>query len=430
MLDIRAIRADPEGIKKRLLAKNFEADVDGLLERDERRRRTLAAVEKKKARKNTVSAAIAGQKAAGKDASNQIEDMRKLNEEIRVLDTEVRDLEGEIEEILLGTPNVPHEDVPVGPDEGANQEVARCGEPPEFDFPPLAHWELGTRLGILDFERGAKVGGARAVLYRGAGAHLERALINFMLDLHVTEHGYAEIYPPYLVKSECMVGTGQLPKFGPDSFRVEGTDFWLNPTAEVPGTNMYRDEILDEAQLPLKHTAYATSFRSEIGSYGKDTKGLIRLHQFNKVELLKWTTPEESYDELEGLLRDAADVLERLGLAYRIVQMCTGDLGFAASKKYDLEVWLPSYGKYVEISSCSNFEDFQARRANIRYRPAAGGRPRFVHTLNGSGLAVGRTVAAVLENYQHKDGSVRVPVALRPYMRGREVVSSPEAAIR
>jgi len=430
MLDIKVIRADPERIARGLAAKNVDADIAGLLELDEKRRRTIAEVESKKALKNSVSAAIARERAAGGDASGQIESMRLLNEQIRELDGRLRDLEGTIEEILLGLPNVPHEDVPVGPDETANQEVSRHGRPPEFDFEPLAHWDLGTRLGILDFERGAKVGGARAVLYRGAAACLERALINMMLDFHVTEHGYAEIYPPYLVTSQCMLGTGQLPKFGEDSFRVAGTDFWLNPTAEVPGTNMYRDEILEETMLPLKHVAYATSFRSEIGSYGKDTKGLIRLHQFNKVELLKWTSPETSYEELESLLNDAAEVLQRLGLAYRIVQMCTGDLGFTATKKYDLEVWLPSYNRYVEISSCSNFEDFQARRANIRYRPAGGGRPRFVHTLNGSGLAVGRTVAAVLENYQRANGSVRVPEVLRPYMRGRELIAAPEAQIR
>lgn len=423
MLDIKVIRADPAGVRAALQKKNVDPDISGLLELDERWRALVGEVESKKARKNAVSAMVAKERGAGRTAVDEIEAMRKLNEDIRRLDAEVRELETAINARLLVLPSLPHPDVPVGPDETANVEISRHGAPPVLDFQPLAHWDLGVRLGILDFERGAKVGGARAVMYKGAGAHLERALINLMLDLHVREHGYFEIYPPYLVTTDSMTGTGQLPKFGQDSFRVEGSDLWLNPTAEVPGTNMYRDEILDETQLPLNHIAYATSFRSEIGSYGRDTKGLIRLHQFNKVEMLKWTTPETSYLELENLLADAGDVLKRLGLVYRVVQMCTGDLGFAATKKYDLEVWLPSYERYVEISSCSNFEDFQARRANIRYRPSSGGRVRYVHTLNGSGLAVGRTVAAVLENYQQADGTVRVPDALRPYMGGLEVIA-------
>jgi seryl-tRNA synthetase len=425
MLDIRVIRAEPGRVRAALQSKKVDADVAGIIALDERWRAQIGEVEIKKAHKNTVSAQVAKEKAAGRPAIAEIEAMRELNEDIRRLDAEIRELEAEINKRLLMLPNLPHPGVPAGPDETANVEVSRHGTPPSFAFTPLAHWDIGVRLGILDFERGAKVGGARAVMYRGAGAHLERALINLMLDLHVREHGYHEIYPPYLVTTDSMTGTGQLPKFGPDSFRIEGSDLWLNPTAEVPGTNMYRDEILDEAQLPLNHIAYATSFRSEIGSYGRDTKGLIRLHQFNKVEMLKWTTPETSYDELQNLLRDAGDVLTRLGLVYRIVEMCTGDLGFSASKKYDLEVWLPSYDRYVEISSCSNFEDFQARRANIRYRPSAGGRVRYVHTLNGSGLAVGRTVAAVLENYQQPNGSVRVPEALVPYMGGMAVIGGP-----
>ncbi|MDP2871257.1 MAG: serine--tRNA ligase [Bacillota bacterium] len=422
MLDIRGIRADPQAVRVALQNKKFEADIQGLLELDERWRAVLGEVEQKRARKNVVSARVAKERTSGRDGAEDIAAMREVNEDIRRLEAEVRELEADISARLLQLPNLPHPGVPVGPDETANPEISRHGTPPQFRFQPLAHWDLGVRLGILDFERGAKVGGARAVMYRGAGAHLERALINLMLDLHVREHGYHEIYPPYLVTTDCMTGTGQLPKFGQDSFRIEGSDLWLNPTAEVPGTNMYRDEILDEAQLPLNHIAYATSFRSEIGSYGRDTKGLIRLHQFNKVEMLKWTTPETSYAELQNLLSDAGDVLKRLGLTYRIVEMCTGDLGFSASQKYDLEVWLPSYDRYVEISSCSNFEDFQARRMNTRYRPAAGGRVRYVHTLNGSGLAVGRTVAAVLENYQQADGTVRVPEALRPYMGGLEVI--------
>jgi seryl-tRNA synthetase len=423
MLDLRVIRSDPAGVKKALLTKNVEADIEGLLGLDEQRRRLIGEVEAKKAHKNAVSAAIGKEKAAGRESEDRIVAMRQLNEELRAAEDQLRRIEGQIEELLVGLPSLPHPSVPVGPDESANVEIRRHGTPPAFDFTPLPHWDLGARLGVLDFERGAKVGGARSVLYRGGAAHLERALVNMMLDFHTKEHGYHEIYPPYLVTAQCMFGTGQLPKFGDDSYRVQGTDLWLNPTAEVPGTNMYRDEILDERHLPLRHVAYATSFRSEIGAYGRDTKGLIRLHQFNKVELLKWTTPETSYAELETLMRDAADVLELLGLAYRVVQMCTGDLGFTATMKYDLEVWLPSYDRYVEISSCSNFEDFQARRANIRYRPEGGGHVRFVHTLNGSGLAVGRTVAAVLENYQLADGTVRVPEALWPYMGGARLIT-------
>lgn len=422
MLDIRLVRAELEMVRQGLAAKGVKVDLDGLVAKDERRRAIIAEVETMKAEKNLVSADIGRKRAAGEDSSAAIEAMRQLNESIRRLDGELREVEADIEQRLLAIPNIPHSSAPVGPDETANVEVSRHGTPPAFDFAPAAHWEIGTRLDILDFERGAKVGGARAVIYKGGAAHLERALINMMLDIHTREHGYRELYPPYLVLEQCMVGTGQLPKFGEDSFRIANSDFWLNPTAEVPGTNMYRDEILEEQALPLNHVAFASSFRSEIGSYGKDTKGLIRLHQFNKVELLKWTTPETSYDELAKLLRNASTVLERLGLAYRVVEMCTGDLGFTAAKKYDLEVWLPSYNRYVEISSCSNFEDYQARRANIRYRPANGGRPRPVHTLNGSGLAVGRTVAAVLENYQQSDGTVRVPDAVRAYMGGLAII--------
>jgi seryl-tRNA synthetase len=418
VLDIRVIRADPEAAARRIASKGVDANIPALVALDERRRAIISEVEVMKAEKNLVSARIGKAKAAGGDASVAIEAMRQFSEDIRRLDDELRQVEEVITMQLAGLPNFPHPSVPVGPDESANVEISRHGTPPSFGFEPLAHWDIGTRLGILDFERGAKVGGARAVLYRGAGAHLERALINLMLDLHVREHGYTELYPPLLVTTQSMYGTGHLPKFAADAFRIADHDLWLNPTAEVPGTGMYRDEIVEESALPINHVAFATSFRSEIGSYGKDTKGLIRLHQFNKVELLKWTTPETSYAELMRLRANACAALERLGLAYRIVQMCTGDLGFAASMKYDLEVWLPSYNRYVEISSCSNFEDFQARRANIRYRPAEGGRVRFVHTLNGSGLAVGRTVAAVLENYQQADGTVLVPAALRPYMGG------------
>jgi len=422
MLDIRVIRADPEGVARRLATKGYEGDIATLLAQDERRRAILGEVESMKAEKNVASARIGKERQDGVPDEGAIAAMRELNEGIRQLEAELRQVETAIESTLQTMPSIPHPSVPVGADESANPEISRHDDPPQFSFEPRAHWDIGVALDVLDFERGAKVGGARAVLYKGGAAHLERALINFMLDLHVTRHGYREIYPPHLVLEQCMFGTGQLPKFAEDSFRLEGTNFWLNPTAEVPGTNMYAGEILDEASLPLNHIAFATSFRSEIGSYGKDTKGLIRLHQFNKVEMLKWTTPETSYDHLTVLLQQAGAVLAELGLAYRIVQMCTGDLGFAATMKYDLEVWLPSYNRYVEISSCSNFEDFQARRANIRYRPATGGRPRFVHTLNGSGLAVGRTVAAIMENYQRADGTVGIPERLQPYMRGQQVI--------
>ena len=422
MLDIRVIRADPAAVAEGSNNKGVVADVDGLMALDERRRAIITAVESMKAEKNVVSAKIGRERAAKGDATVAIEAMRHLNDDIRRLDDELRQIDQEIGVRMLGIPSLPHPSVPIGCDEDGNVETSRHGTPPSFDFEPVPHWEIGTRLDVLDFERGAKVGGARAVIYKGGAANLERALINMMLDLHTREHGYREICPPFLVLDHCMVGTGQLPKFAEDSFRVEGSGLWLNPTAEVPGVNMYREEIFEEKELPINHVVFATSFRSEIGSYGRDTKGLIRLHQFNKVELLKWVMPETSYDELDRLVEQASTVLQRLGLAYRVVEMCTGDLGFTATKKYDLEVWMPSYDKYVEISSASNWEDFQARRANVRYRPEGGGRVRFVHTLNASGLAIGRTVAAIMENYQQADGSVRVPEALRPYMGGLELI--------
>jgi len=318
----------------------------------------------------------------------------------------------------LVIPNIPHESVPYGERDADNVEVRRWGEPRQFDFEPKAHWDIGTRLGILDFERAAKVAGARFTVYKGAGARLERALINFMLDVHTQEHGYTEIWPPFLANADSMTGTGQLPKFAEDMFRCEGTDLYMIPTAEVPVTNLHRDEILDGDQLPIYYVAYSACFRAEAGAHGRDTRGLIRQHQFNKVELVKFVRPEDSYDELEKLVADAEDILRRLGLPYRVSMMCTADVGFAAAKKYDPEVWMPSYGRYVEISSCSNFEDFQARRANIRFRRHPKAKPEYVHTLNGSGLAVGRTLAAILENYQNEDGSVTIPEALRPYMGG------------
>lgn len=352
-----------------------------------------------------------------------IEKMRDVSANIKEMDQELREYENQIEALLLEIPNIPHESVPVGKDEKENIEVSRWGTVPEFDFEPKAHWDLGPDLGLLDFERAAKITGARFVVYQGLGARLERALINFMLDLHTSEHGYIEVYPPVLVNEASMIGTGQLPKFGEDMFKCEGLDYYLVPTAEVPVTNLLRNEILGEESLPIYYVAYTACFRAEAGAAGRDTRGLIRQHQFDKVELVKFVQPEMSYDELDKLVDNASEVLRLLELPYRVVAMCTGDLGFTAAKKYDLEVWMPSYNRYVEISSCSNFEDYQARRANIKYRSSDTRSTCFVHTLNGSGLACGRTLAALLENYQQEDGSVIIPEVLRPYMGGIERIS-------
>jgi seryl-tRNA synthetase len=359
---------------------------------------------------------------SGEEVDSLRREMAALSDEIKADEERLALLEGEIREILIRLPNIPHPSVPVGPDETYNLEIRRWGTPREFDFPPLPHWELGEQLGILDFQRGVKIAESRFTLLREEGALLERALINFMLDLHTREHGYREVFPPILVNEESMFGTGQLPKLEKEMYRCRDDDLYLIPTAEVPVTNIHRDEVLDEEELPLYYCAYTPCFRREAGSYGRDIRGLIRQHQFNKVELVKFSHPDRSFEELESLTRDAEEVLRRLGLPYRVVALSTGDLSFAAAKCYDLEVWLPSYGEYKEISSCSNFTDFQARRANIRFRPRDGGKARFVHTLNGSGVAVGRTVAAILENYQQKDGSVVIPEALRPYMHGLEVI--------
>jgi seryl-tRNA synthetase len=391
---------------------------------DEARRAALREVETLKARRNKVSEEIAALKKDKKDATALIADMRGLGERIKELDTQVARIEASLEEWLLAVPNVPHDSVPRGRGCADNVEVRRRGQPKRFDFQPLPHWEIGGRLGILDFERAAKIAGARFAVYTGAGARLERALINFMLDLHTRDHGYLEVLPPFMVNTRAMTGTGQLPKFADDLFRVEKTDYWLIPTAEVPLTNLHREEFLDGARLPISYAAYTPCFRSEAGSYGKDVKGLIRQHQFNKVELVKFTLPEDSYETLERLTRDAETVLQRLELPYRVVALCTGDLGFASAKTYDIEVWLPSYDAYREISSCSNFGDFQARRAGIRLRRAQGAKAEFAHTLNGSGLAVGRTLVAILENCQRKDGSVAIPEALQPYFGGTEIVAA------
>ncbi|MDD2496580.1 MAG: serine--tRNA ligase [Desulfitobacteriaceae bacterium] len=416
MLDLKFVRSNPEKIEEALKKRGGKVSLDSFLKVEAERRRLLAQVETMKAERNAVSQEIGKMKKAGEDAEAKVLEMRELGERIKAIDNNVKELENTLEKELLSIPNIPNESVPVGLTEEDNVEVRRWGEPPKFDFEPKPHWEIGEKLGILDFERGSKVTGARFTFYKGLGARLERALVNFFLDLHTGEHGYTEFFPPFMVHRNSMVGTGQLPKFEEEAFKVEKTDYFLIPTAEVPITNLYREEILDAAEIPLYHCAYSACFRAEAGAAGRDTRGLIRQHQFNKVELVKFTTPESSYDELEKLTNDAEDVLKKLGLAYRVVTLSTGDLGFSSAKTYDLEVWLPSFNTYREISSCSNFEDYQARRANIRFRRGPKGKPEFVHTLNGSGVAVGRTVAAILENYQQPDGSVIVPKVLQKYM--------------
>jgi len=423
VLDSKRLREDFAAIREKLSHRNEEIDgLDRFLELDERRRKLLQESEALKNRRNTVSQEVAARKRRGEPADELIAEMREVGEQIKRLDDQLRDVKGELDAILLSLPNIPHESVPIGESEEDNVPVRFWGEVPSFSFTPKAHWELGTELGLLDFERASKVTGSRYVFYKGLGARLERALINFMLDLHTSEHGYEEMFPPFIVNRHSLLGTGQLPKFEEDVFRIDGQEDYLIPTAEVPVTNFYRDEILSAEQLPLCFAAYSACFRSEAGAAGRDTRGLIRMHQFNKVELVKFVEPQHSYEELERLVQDAERVLQLLGLPYRVVLMCTGDLGFAAAKKYDLEVWLPSSGQYREISSCSNFEDFQARRANIRYRPHPKAKPEYVHTLNGSGLAIGRTMAAILENYQQEDGSVVIPEVLRDYMGGLDVI--------
>ncbi|MBE3582570.1 MAG: serine--tRNA ligase [Limnochordaceae bacterium] len=421
MLDLKWVRAHPEQVREALRRRHQDETVlNELLAKDEAWRADLAAVEQLKAERNKASEQIARGRKQGEDVTAQIERMRQVSDQISALDGKVRQLESAVRDLLLAIPNIPHASVPEGRDDRDNVEVRRWGEPRTFEFTPLAHWDLGVQLGILDSERAAKVAGARFTFVKGWGARLQRALTNFMLDLHVKEHGYLEVLPPFLVNRESMIGTGQLPKFAEEMFKVEKQDLYLIPTAEVPVTNIHRDEILSTADLPLYYVGYSSCFRAEAGAYGRDTRGLIRMHQFEKVELVKFVLPQTSYDELEKLVNDAEAVLQRLELPYRVVCLSTGDLTFSSAKTYDLEVWMPSYGRYVEISSCSNFEDYQARRANIRYRPEGGGKLEFVHTLNGSGLAIGRTVAAVLENYQRADGTIQVPLALRPYMDGIE----------
>ncbi len=419
MLDIKLIRNHPEIVKAALARRKMDIDVDKLLEMDAQKREILYQVEQIKARQNEESKKIPVMKKNGEDVTPIFAEMKELSEKIKADDENVKELDVKIDEIMYSIPNIPCDDVPDGDTDEDNVEVRRFMEPTKFDFEPKAHWDLGAELDILDVPRAAKVTGARFTYYKGMGARLERAIINFYLDTHTTESGYKEIFPPYMVHRRSMVGTGQLPKFEEDAFKVAGTEYFLIPTAEVPVTNMYRDEILDGADLPIKHVAYSACFRAEAGSAGRDTRGLIRQHQFNKVELVKFADPETSYEELEKLTRDAEKVLQLLKIPYRVVKICVGDLGFTAAKKYDIEVWMPSYNRFVEISSCSNFEDFQARRANIKFKRNPKDKAQFVHTLNGSGVAIGRTVAAILENYQNEDGTITIPDVLVPYMGGK-----------
>ena len=421
MLDIKRIRQNPQALESAMRARgNKGADVSGLLELDRRRRAMMQEAEALKARRNEVSAQIPRMKGEGRDVSDLMAQMKETAARIKEYDARLSAIDGELDNMLLSIPNMPHESVPEGDDDGDNLELRRVLTPREFDFEPKPHWDIGERLGILDFAAAAKITGARFTVYRGLGARLERAVINYFLNTH-TSNGYTEIFPPYMVNRAAMTGTGQLPKFEEDAFKVADTDYFLIPTAEVPVTNLFRGDILSAEELPVKYCAYSVCFRSEAGSAGRDTRGLIRQHQFNKVELVKFTKPEYSYNELETLTSDAEALLRELGLPYRVVSLSTGDLGFSSAKTYDIEVWLPSYGRYVEISSCSNYEDFQARRASIRFRRDKGSKPELVHTLNGSGLAVGRTVAAILENYQREDGGVDVPEVLKPYM-GRDLI--------
>ena len=424
MLDIKRIREDYEGVKKSVESRlKGDFGIGRVKELDEKRREILAEVEALKNKQNQDSKLIPAMKKEGKDTTELMADMKALSDKIKVLDGELSTVEEELHMAILSVPNTPYKDVQVGEDDSANVELRKWGTPREFDFEYKAHWDVGTDLDILDFERAAKISGARFTVYKGLGAKLERAVINFMLNLHTEEHGFTEILPPFMVNRAAMTGTGQLPKFEEDMFYVPQKDFFLIPTAEVPVTNLRAQEIIDEAELPIYYTAYTPCFRAEAGSAGRDTRGLIRQHQFNKVEMVKFVKPETSYDELESLTAAAEEVLQLLKIPYRVVRLSTGDLGFSSAMTYDIEVWMPSYGRYVEISSCSNFESFQARRANIRFRPAEkGSKPEFVHTLNGSGLAVGRTVAAILENYQQADGSVVVPEVLRPFM-GVDVIA-------
>lgn len=425
MLDLKRIRNNPEEIKKQLLnrGEDFELSViDEVVSLDEKRRKILVEVEALKNKRNQDSGEIAKIKRSGGNADALVMEMKQVSDNIKKYDIQLSEINDKIEYIMLRIPNIPNPAVPEGKLDEDNVEIRRWMEPTKFEFEPKAHWDIGTNLNILDFERGGKVAGSRFTFYRGLGARLERAIISYYLDFHTEKHGYEEILPPYMVNRTSMTGTGQLPKFEEDAFRVANNDFFLIPTAEVPVTNFYRSEVLKGEDLPIKYVAYSACFRAEAGSAGRDTRGIIRQHQFNKVELVKFTKPEQSYDELEKLTNDAEDVLKGLKIPYRVVKICKGDLGFTATLKYDIEVWMPSYNRYVEISSCSNFEDFQARRVNIKYKETPKDKPQYIHTLNGSGVAIGRTVAAILENYQQQDGSVMIPEVLKPYMGGKGVI--------
>jgi len=424
MLDLKFARTNLNTIKEMVKDREYNLDLSQFERLDEERRNRLTVLEEMRHRRNQVSEEIAAMKKRGDDASAVIKEMKQVSLNIKDKEKDLSGFVDKLNELLMVIPNIPHESVAIGKDEKDNPVIREWGKIREMDFEPLSHWEIGERLGILDFACAAKIAGARFALYRGIGAKLERTLINFMLDIHTEEHGYIEVLPPFMVNSASMTGTGQLPKFKEDLFKIEGWDYYLIPTAEVPVTNIHREEVLSEEQLPIYYVAYTPCFRSEAGSYGKDTRGLIRQHQFNKVELVKFTRPEESYDELEKLTLNAEEILKRLELPYRVISLCTGDLGFSAAKTYDLEVWLPGQNLYREISSCSNFVDFQARRAGIRFKRKGGSGTELVHTLNGSGLAVGRTLVAIIENYQQADGSVTIPDALRPYMGGIDSIHS------
>ncbi|HXH48025.1 MAG TPA: serine--tRNA ligase [Terriglobia bacterium] len=423
MLDLGFVRSHLTLVREKMKDRGIAGILTDFESLDAERRKLLSEAEGLKAQRNIVSDEIAALKKQKQDASSLIAQMKQVSVNIQQLDEQAKAADEKLRDLLRKVPNIPHETVPIGRGSEDNQEIRRWGEPRKFDFEPKAHWDLGPALGILDFERAAKIAGARFAVYYGVGAKLERALAQFMLDVHTREHGYTEVLPPFIVNSDSLFGTGQLPKFAEDSFKLEGTDYWLIPTSEVPVTNLFRDEVLEAENLPVKYCAWTACFRSEAGSYGKDTRGIIRQHQFQKVELVKFALPDNSYDELESLTRNAEAVLQRLGLPYRVVALSTGDLGFSSAKTYDLEVWLPSSQEYKEISSCSNCESFQARRANLRFRRGKGGKAELLHTLNGSGLAVGRTWLAVLENYQQEDGSVVVPEALRPYLDGLERIT-------
>ena len=426
MLDMKFVRDNLDEVRQMLKNRNNPLNLDDFVELDKKRRELLQQTEELKAERNKVSKEISAMKKNKEDAAEKIAAMREVGTKISALDGELRDVEAKLKDIMLHIPNMPREDVPIGKDDTENPEVRRWGEPTKFDFEPKAHWDIGADLDILDADRAAKVTGARFTFYKGLGARLERACINFMMDLHANKHGYTEMLAPYIANKDSMIGTGQLPKFAEDMFKLEGMDYYLVPTAEVPTTNYYRDEILNGDKLPQYFSCYTACFRAEAGSAGRDTRGLIRQHQFNKVEMIKFVKPETSWDELDKMVDNAEDVLRILGLPYHVVKLCTGDMSFTSATTYDLEVWFPAQNKYREISSCSNCTDYQARRANIKFRRTPKAKPEFVHTLNGSGLAVGRTVAAILENYQQADGSVVVPKALVPYMGGVEVIRKPE----